>query len=170
MTNPRQAAKIKQKYMDIRNSLWGHIATERLWHRKTNVGFVTIPKTMPLIMQIMNDMSPGKPVSQTYFTLWCHTWDQSMVEIQNTMPFAFESGFTGKRAESTWKGRMKILSNLKFIDIKPAQYGEFSYILIWYPHKVLKKYYDNGKIIRPQYYTALMELANRIGAGKDFSD
>jgi hypothetical protein len=49
---------------------------------------------------------------------------------------AFYSGFTGERAEYTWASRIRILTDLGFIDIKSGPSGTISYILILNPYQV----------------------------------
>ena len=56
-------------------------ATPFLRDRKAHKGFTTIPKTMPLILRIMDEMTKGAPVSSTYMTLWCSTWDNGFVQV-----------------------------------------------------------------------------------------
>jgi hypothetical protein len=109
-----------------------------LWHRLANKGFATIPKTMPIILQIMDDLSNGRPVSPTYLGLWCDTWDNSMVNVSKHNEMAHAAGFTGQRAAYTWAGRIKILQDLQFIDVKPGKSGPISHVLIWNPHRVIR--------------------------------
>jgi len=51
-------------------------AEDRRWDRIAYGGFITIPKTMPLIGRIMDEMSKNFPVSSTYNALWARTWDK----------------------------------------------------------------------------------------------
>jgi len=71
MTATRTVKAITQKQLDQREALWPK-AEPRLWHRKVHDGFTTIPKTMPLVLQITDEMSNGKPLSATYLSLWRH--------------------------------------------------------------------------------------------------
>jgi hypothetical protein len=50
------------------------------------------------------------------------------------------SGYTGATSERTWKERMKKLEELGFIKIASGKYGDISSVLIYNPHKVLKKH------------------------------
>ncbi|HCU23928.1 MAG TPA: hypothetical protein DF383_02835, partial [Deltaproteobacteria bacterium] len=77
-----------------------------------------------------DDLSTGQPLSGTYFALWCRVFDHSVVSIQNNSELAFESGFSGQRAETTWAGRMKKLEELGFIKIGASGINAFHYILI----------------------------------------
>jgi hypothetical protein len=72
MAPARAVNAIAQKQLDQRNALWPG-AEPFLWNRKANKGFATIPKTMPLVLQIMDEMSKGKPLASTYLGLWCAT-------------------------------------------------------------------------------------------------
>ena len=116
MTTTREGSAIAKKQPAQRDLLWPG-AGPWLWHRKANKGFATIPKTMPIILQVMDDLSNGKPVSSTYLGLWCDTWDNSMVNITKPNEMAHAAGFTGQRAAYTWAGHMKILRELHFIDV-----------------------------------------------------
>ena len=115
----KKANAIVKKQLAQRDLLWPE-ASEWIWDRSAHKGFATIPKTMPIILQIMDDLSNGKPVSATYLGLWCDTWDNSMVNITKPIEMAYAAGFTGQRAVYTWSGRMQLLKQLNFIDIKPG--------------------------------------------------
>lgn len=93
---------------------------------------------MPLILQIMDDLSNGKPVSSTYLGLWCATWDNSMVNVAKHQEMAHAAGFTGQRAVYTWAGRIKVLRDLNFIDVKAGKSGPISHVLIWNLHRTIR--------------------------------
>ena len=155
--------KISKNILKLRNTLWPDVDEEKLWNRKTQDGYTTIPRTMPLIMRIMDDLSNGKPLSSTYLTLWCRVFDENVVTITNTKELAYESGFSGQRAEATRKSRMKILNQYSFIDIKPVASGEYQYVLILNPYKIIEKYQSKKKVGEADY-NALYSRAQVIGA------
>jgi hypothetical protein len=64
-------------------------------------GWLSIPRAMPLLLQIMDNLSKGKPVSSAYLDLWCRTYDDSLIVANKSREMAFFSGFTGERAERT---------------------------------------------------------------------
>lgn len=171
MTSKKRLSKIAKKNLELRKSLWPDVSDEDLWDRNTKDGFTTIPRTMPLIQLIMNSLSSGKPVGQTYFALWCYNWDLSFIAIANPKMMAFETGFSGQRAETTWTGRMRILEELGFIESRAGAAGEFHYVLIYNPYLVVKKLVDSKKIKRDSTeYTALIQRAIDIGAAQDLAD
>lgn len=112
-TKPRT---LQKRNINLRNELWPELDENRLWNRKKENGFITIPRTMTYIIQILDSLSKGKPLGSTYLTIWCHLFDESFLVIENPKSFAFESGFQGQRCEDTWKKRMKKLQELGFIN------------------------------------------------------
>jgi len=169
MATTRAVNAIVQKQLDQRQALWPNVES-LLWDRKANKGFTTIPKTMPLILQIMDEMSNGKPLSATYLGLWCATWDNSFVNISKAHEMAHAAGFSGQRAEYTWSARMKLLHQLRFIDIKPGKSGPISHVIIWNPHLAIRYHHDQGTPgLREATYNMLLDRALEIGA-KDMSE
>ena len=155
---------IIRKNLDQRDALWPGMAA-RLWNRKANKGFATIPKTMPLILQIMDGLSKGKPLSSTYLGLWCSTWDNSFVTVSKPQEMAHAAGFSGSRAEYTWAARMKLLEHLNFIDIKPGAFGAISYVLILNPHIIIREHHSSRtQGLTESAYNALLTRALEIGA------
>ena len=169
MSTVREVKAIAKKQLAIRNLHWPD-GDKYLWDRKSNNGFTTIPKTMPLILKIMDEMTKGAPVSSTYMTLWCCTWDNSFVVLNKHRDMANAAGFGGQRGEHTWATRMKKLQELRFIDIKPGKSGPMSNAIIWNPHLVLRWHHEQKTpgLIEASY-NSLVEWALDIGA-KDMTD
>lgn len=170
MATPISAGKaIAAKKLAQREVMWPG-AGPWLWDRTANKGFATVPKTMPLILQIMDDLSKGKPLSSTYLGLWCDTWDNSMVTASKHQEMAHAAGFTGQRATYTWGARMQLLRKLNFIDIKPGKSGPISHVLIWNPHRVIRWHHTQKTPgLVEANFNALLERALDIGA-KDMVD
>lgn len=159
-----RASKMKKKWVDLRTQFWPDLEIENLWNRKEHNGFTTLPRTMPYQLQIMDDLADkGKPVSSVYLGLWCRVFDESMLEIKSMEQMAFESGFSGQRATTTWKQRMKKLEELGFISTRAGASGEFSFILIYNPHKIIMKHYKDGHIQEGKF-NALYARAQEVGA------
>jgi hypothetical protein len=157
----RRGSKIKQQRLDNRDKFWPDVSKDRLWFRKANKGFTTIPRGLSLVTRIMDAMSPGKPLAGTYYALWCYGQDEMIVTIHKPLQMALESGFTGQRAEYTWRGRMKKLEDLGFIKSRPAFSGPYHFILLLNPYLVVKDLYDqdpDNDVIAPLYNT----LVDRI--------
>jgi len=156
-----RASKGKERALQMRLANWPYVPEEYLWNRSRCHGFTTIPRTLPLIMNVIDALSKNKPAGRTYFGLWCRTYDESVVIVENPMSVAFEAGFTGERAVTTWGQRMQTLQDLGFIDAKPGSSGDYHFVLLYNPHWVIGQ-------LKPQVQTrTLMQLTDRaveIGA------
>jgi len=161
----RRPTKYIKKIMELRRKLWPEIQPAQLWHRKRSDGFVTIPRTMPLILGIIDDLTKGAPAASTYLELWCRAYDEMYVSLSKSRELAFHSGFTGQRAERTWAEKIRKLDELGFISVRPGQAGPLSHALILNPYHVIRKLYEAGNTgIARDKYNALVERAIEIGA------
>jgi hypothetical protein len=162
---PKPRKKIAQRQLELRSRLWPTHGDGHIWQRQHHNGFATIPRTMPLILTIMDNLAEGAPVSSTYLELWCRAFDECFVTLSKPREMAFHAGFTGQRGERTWRSRMKILAQLGFIDIKEGPSGLMSYALILNPYLVVRRLMQQRHPgIRADKYNALMERAGEIGA------
>lgn len=109
-----------------------------VWRRKTNDGFTTLPRTLPIVMQAIDAQTKGKPAGHTLFCLWVRSPDHPLVTIENPATFASEAGFSGERAVDTWRKRMKRLRELWMIQTKPGPSGEFHYVLLINPNAAME--------------------------------
>lgn len=166
----RPSAKMAERRTNIRNGVWPDLDPKDLWDRKKSDGFTTIPRCMTYILAIIDQLSGKNPLASTYLTLWCHVYDEGFVQIRSEDEFAFESGFTGQRARTTWRNKMKKLDELGFIRTSKGKSGDFYYTLLLNPFHVLKRAYKEGSpLINKDCYLSLLERAEEIGA-KDMKD
>lgn len=138
MANGRQAAKKRlnrseraQQQLELH---FPEIDERCMWHRKTNDGFTTVPRTMPLVIQAVDDVSKGTPPGHTLFCLWARSPDHPLLTIENPATFAAEAGFRGERAVDTWRKRMKRLRDLGMIQTKKGASGDFHFVLLLNPN------------------------------------
>lgn len=161
-------AKHAEKRKKLIESLWGEDYLEKysLWNRKDHDGWTTLPRTMPQIHKIMDKFSgKGTPLSGTNLALWCNVHDEGFLEIKDKERYAFESGFSGSRAVTTWLGRMKKLEELGFIVSKPGVNGDFNFVLLINPLNVVKTLYENTS--QDDLYNALLARMSDVGASFD---
>lgn len=158
--------KYVKKTLELRAKLWPEIDFDKqLWYRSTNDGFITMPRTMPLIVSIIDDLSKGGPAGSTYMELWCRTYDEMYVSLSKAREIAFHSGFTGQRAERTWGEKIRKLDELGFISVKPGQSGPLSHALVLNPYVNIKRLHDAGDVgVAEDKWNALVERAIEIGA------
>lgn len=162
---PKKRSKIAEQQLKMRSQLWGILDDKNLWVSGKRTGFTTIPRTLPIMMKIMDALSSGKPVSSVYLELWCRSFNHSFVVLNKQAEMAFHSGFSGQRAVQTWISRMRILQSLRFIETKSGPSGEFSYALIWNPYLVIKYHHANNTAGFPMdLYNGLAQRAIDVGA------
>ena len=156
--------KRTERNIRVRMRLWPDLDAAKLWNWKERGGFTTIPRTMPYFARIMDDLTKTTPVFSTYLALWCRMWDEScLVRVNNPTALSKESGFSGQRAVSTWRGRMKLLEQHGFIETKPLADEPYGYVLVINPYYAIKELFDSGSCDEGWYY-ALMERHDAIGA------
>lgn len=154
----------KERELTLRQEIWPEVHADHLWTQDSG-GYKPVPRTMPLVLAMMDDLSKGKPISSTFFELWCRSYEESIITLSNPREHAFYAGFSGERAESTWRGRMKILAELGFIRTAAGPSGDLSYVLLVNPHQVLKRLRDaRTPGLMSDKYTAMLARAGEVGA------
>lgn len=169
MKKPSAIAKMKEKQALLQQSIFPNINEGWIWdvkNRKRTKGYVSIPRTMPLIGLIMDLLSgKGKPVSSVYLELWCRSNESGFVILSKPAATAFASGYSGERGVSTWKERVRRLEKLKFISSKAGPSGDLNYIQIWNPYYVIRVHHsEQTEGFSEKHYHALIERTLEIGA------
>lgn len=134
-----------------------------VWRRKTNDGYTTLPRTLPIAMQAIDMQSKGQPAGHTLFCLWARSPDHPLVTIENAATFASEAGFIGERAVDTWRRRMKRLRELWFIQTKPGPSGEFHYVLLMNPNAAME-WMNTQNLIQAGLYGRFIDRVIEVGA------
>lgn len=156
-----RTAKMTAQRLALRSQLWPTVTESQVWNRKKEAGFVTIPRTLPLIMQIQDSLTKNTPVSGTYLDLWCRTFDEGFVRLDKPHEQALASGFTTARGPGIWATRLDLLEKLGFIALAPGAQGPRSFALIFNPYLVIR---NKRADIDARLYNALMAQAMAIGA------
>lgn len=155
---------ILARQLEARKKIWPEITPEMLWDRRERDGFVTMPRSMPLILNIMDGLSEkGFPVSETYLEMWCRLYDELFLKLDKQEEMAFFAGFSGQRALRTWKDRVTRLADLGFINVKSGPTGALSYAVFLNPYHVIRRAFLRGDVSE-HHYRALEIRANEIGA------
>ncbi|MGP0591173.1 hypothetical protein ACTRXD_01370 [Nitrospira sp. T9] len=159
-----RASKMSSRTLKLRKQFWPKLDESLLWDRKTAKGFTTLPRTMPHICEILDDLGgKGTPLSKVYLSLWCRVFDEAFLEIKSYPDLAYEAGFSGQRAVTLWKQRMSSLVDLGFVLTKEGTGGQYDYILLLNPYPIIKKHYEDDKIPE-QKYNILFNRALEVGA------
>lgn len=158
----RVARTILQRQLDARAKLWPDLTKPMLWSMD-NEGWVALPRLMPLMLSIMDDMAgKGVPVSRAYLELWSRMRvEESFVTLNRPEEMALHAGFDGQRAVRTWKDRMHRLVQLGFIGTQTGPMGDLSFAVIYNPYHVIKRAYLS-KLVPENKWQSLMIRANDI--------
>ena len=163
--------KAKEGNLKMRLLLWPAHDKATLWLRedKTRKGYTTMPRTMPLFVNLINDISKhvteGKavPAGKSYLVLWCRVFDEGFLKIESEAAAALEAGYAGERNVTTWREHLSVLKELGFIDTKDGPAGPYQYILLLNPYQVVKALHAKGWV-QDSAYRALFQRAIDIGA------
>lgn len=167
MANGRQAKvrrlKMSERAQQQMELLFSHVEPPWIWRRTTNDGYSTIPRTLPIVMQALDDGSKGLAPGHVLFCLWARSPDHPLVTIENPSTFAAEAGFKGERAVDTWRRRMRRLRELNFIATKEGASGEFHYVLLLNPNAAMQWMKEQG-LVQDGLYTRFVDRLIDVGA------
>lgn len=127
---------IRTKDIELRDTHFEN-AADRVWDRSRHDGYATVPKTMPLLIRALDELSKGKPLGQTYFALWCATWDNGFIRFARSTDLAYASGFTGPRGVRGWQERVKLLEGFGFVETVPSGGDKLGLAFLPNPNVVL---------------------------------
>lgn len=172
MTNVKQtkarAMKMAEKAAAIMEVHFSGFPEAWIWRRNRNHGYSTIPRTLPIAMQALNEIK-GHPAGHTLFCLWARSPDHPFLIIENQATFAGEAGFTGARAVDTWRRRMKVLKKHNFIETKKGTSGEFHYVLLLNPNVAVEKM-KMENFVSDLVYSRFLERLADIGGSNDIKE
>ncbi len=154
---------ILKRQLAARSKLWPELTDAMLWNMD-NEGWVALPRLMPLMMSIMDDLSDkGFPISRTYLEMWARLREEQFLTLNRPEEMAFHAGFEGQRALRTWKDRVQRLANLGFIGLVPGPLGDLSYAVFYNPYHVIKRAYL-ARRVQERKWQALVVRANEVSA------
>ncbi|WP_460878740.1 hypothetical protein [Rhodanobacter koreensis] len=133
-----------------------------VWKRKANSGFTTVPRTLPIAMEVIDHRSKGQPCGHTLFCLWARAPDSPLVVIENPATFAAEAGFTGARAVDTWRRRMKVLQKNLFLLSKKGPSGDFHYVLLLNPNAAVD-WMRRNNLVQDELYGRFRDRLIEVG-------
>ena len=154
---------IPESELALRDSMWPD-AEVRFWHPRLHGAFISIPKTLPFLGRMMDEMSKNFPVSETYATLWCWTWDNNAyTRLNHIEEMAFAAGFTGQRGIRTFQDRLKRLEALGFVELKAAGNSKMAFAYLPNPHAVIFRHFE--ALTSPSATSEAKELARGLQEG-----
>lgn len=166
----KRLSKAQKATLAMRKQLWPHITDDHLWLRADRDGFTTIPRTMPLFMELIADASKqvttgakSVPAGKAYLVLWCRVFDEGLVKIEVEAAAAMEAGYTGERNVTTWREHLRVLKELGFIDYAGGLAGPCQFVLLLNPYHAAKALLAKGWV-QKSAYDALFQRAQEIRA------
>lgn len=150
------------KRIAIRERIFGDLDEGLLWHRQKDNGYVHLPRVLPLVANILDALSKGKPLGATYIALWFRTFDEMVVDTSDESTIAYESGFHSDRRITSWQGRIALLEQYGFI--KTQKIGtRYQYVLLLHPVKAVEELKNKG-LIQQEMYELFQHRAFSVGA------
>ena len=155
-------SKPAAKRLALRARIFGGLEDVELWHRGTDDGYIHLPRVLPLVVNIIDALTKGKPAGQTYLALWFRTYDEMIVDVTDEASLAYESGFYSERRVTTWQNRMQSLHELGFVRAHKVG-NRYQYALMLHPIHAVKALYTEGKI-QQEMYEIFLHRAYEVGA------
>ena len=156
--------RASEKRIALRNDLWPN-SSSIIWDVSKEKGYCPIPRTLPLIMVLINDLAEKKmDASRVYLELWSRAFEDGFITITDEVSHAFSSGYPLQgRGLRSWRERIDILKKLGFIDIKPAGSRKYGHILLHHPHDVVEELYSEHRI-QEAWWNAFLSKLSEIKA------
>jgi hypothetical protein len=165
-TLPKKKFKRDVKYERIRHEFFPGF-DDKIWNLEDNEekGWWTIPRTMPLILTLINMLDAEKKhdASRVYLDLWCRAFGAGIVEVLDEPTMAYSSNLISPRAVRSWHERIAFLERIEFIKTRGIGNRKVQYILLLHPHKVVASLRKQGKIPE-MWYATFRQRMIQIGA------
>jgi hypothetical protein len=169
----RKPPRVELKRRRLRADLWPG-TTNLHYNRKTEVGFTTIPRTLPLLCALIKAITPKGEgdASRAYLDLWGRAYDEGYVDIVDEAEMALACGYAHtNRLVRTWRERMGQLEELGFISVRPKPTRHFGYVLLLHPHDVVERLRRDREDLIPDSWWQSYEIRrNEIGARRRVLD
>jgi len=161
ISNPKGMPAAKRE--QIRDSLWPN-ASSSVWNRKSERGFCTVPRTLPLVLSLIKDLTKKLDASRVYLDLWCRVFDEGLIEVRDEEALAYASGYESpKRNVRTWQERIQALEQFGFIKTKPSGSRKYGHILLIHPHRVIEDLRSKGQVPE-KWWGAYVQRATEVGS------
>lgn len=155
-----KAAAVKRT--SLRERIFGDSESYSLWSRQTDKGYVHLPRILPLVANILDSLSKGKPLGATYMALWFRTFDEMIIDTSDESTIAYESGFHSDRRVTSWQARIALLEQFGFI--KTQKIGSrYQYVLLLHPVEAVEEL-RRKDLIQQEMYELFNHRAYAVGA------
>jgi hypothetical protein len=147
---------------ELRDQLWPDAAS-LVWNRKKEKGFCTVPRTLALVMCLLDQLQKKKDASPVYLDLWCRAFDDYLIEVTDEPAFGYSAGYMTGRGVRTWRERVRLLEKWGFIRVKASGSRKIAYIFLVDPHKAVKLLHQKDQVPE-SWWNTFNHRAGEIGA------
>jgi hypothetical protein len=122
-----------QRRNTMRQRLWPN--DEAYWRGPADRGFFCGPRSLPLIIRLLNTKSVMgvENLGGVYLELLSRHVGQGLVEMGAEDEHAYAAGYNGQRSVRSWRERMDRLETIGFIKTKPKGSLKYGYALLVHP-------------------------------------
>ena len=136
------------------------------------VGYVRVPRLLPLVTALVNSIGQRVSAGSLYLTLWAYDFGQGFVEIRNPIGVLFEAGYSVSiaRAERTWNERIAVLTGARLIRTATNGLLEHGYVLLRDPHRAVFEMQRAGELngeYRQRWLTVFRQRCLDLGVDPD---
>ena len=133
----KRPTRAAERRRELRDEFWPG-AEPLVWNRLAEKGFTTVPRTIPIVMTLIKELTNNGDASRVYLDLWCRAFDEGIVEINDEEECALSSGYPeGTRHIRSWRERVGQLVELGFIAARPKHARKYGYVLVLHPHQIV---------------------------------
>jgi hypothetical protein len=155
--NVPPSARAKERRARLRELQWGPGVDDSIWHKREK-GFCTIPRTLPLVVTLIRQLSRNVDAGRVYLDLWARQFEDGYVDVADEAELASSCGYAnGSRGVKSWREAMKLLEDLGFITSKPKGQRKYGYVLLIHPHRVVAELLDMKGSKVPDWWVGLYE-------------
>jgi hypothetical protein len=129
------AKKAQGKRAKLRDQIWPGAENE-IFSPNTGSGFSRVPRVVPLVSRLINNLGGKINAGPLYQTLWAQDWGQGIIEIRSFRGLLYESGYSDNksRAERTWRERIAVLIKWGFVKTGKNGLDEHGFVLLVNPY------------------------------------
>ena len=153
-------ARTNRRRQSVCESHWPDYRSVTYYH-KNEKGFCTIPRTLPMIASLIQQISTVGDSSKVYIELWSRMFDPAgFVEITDEEQCANACGYMSStsRAIRSWRERIDELERLGFIRVAGWGTRKRAYILLLHPHQAVQQLRQSGFVTIPEPWWQLFKM------------
>jgi hypothetical protein len=159
----KKRKKAPERRRELRDQMWPG-AEKLVWTRHTDDGYSTVPRTVPLVMTLIDLLESKVDASRVYAELWSRVHDEGFIEMVDEAEHAYAAGYVTQRGQRSWRERMQVLQDLGFIQTKKKGGWRYGYVLLMHPHDVVETLRKTRTDVPEEWVNLYLQRLSQIGA------